>query len=476
MEKSKARSAVLWSSLDVLVRYGLTFIILTLLARLLTPEDFGTIALISLFIGLAKLFIDAGFSQALIQKQETTLEEESTVFWFNLCAAFFVLIMLFSISVQIAEFFALPILSQLTQFMAVNLLLSALGTIHVTLLTKQLDFKTPMKTGLLATLISGCIAIYLAWNGYGVWALVVQTIVGTLVNTLLLWYLCPWRPLYYFNIKALRKLLDFGGWLFVSSLLDTIYQRGYVLLIGKFYGTYNLGIYNNANYIQQMPTGVISSILFRITFPLFSSISHDKEQLRTKVRQVIRSVMLVSTPVMVGLATVADLFIPMLFGEQWLTTIPILQVLCLIAIIHPLQIINLQALKAQGHSRIFFKIEVIKKIFGTTLLLIGSFFGIIGIAWGRVASSIIALAINSYYTKKLLNYGACEQLKDCLPSITISIIMGLVLASIELNFIHNNSGEFFILIIAGVIFYITINFIFNNRACKEFFNFIRRGY
>ncbi|MBT8123399.1 MAG: lipopolysaccharide biosynthesis protein, partial [Gammaproteobacteria bacterium] len=398
MSRSKAKSAFIWNGLDVLMRNGVGFIISVVLARLLVPEDFGTLALLALFLGIANLFVNAGFSVALIQKQNATHTDESTVFWFNIASAFILTLALMAFSPWLAAFFSLPILSPLTKFMACNIFISAVGSIHNVLLVKQLDFKTLIKVGSVSTIISGCIGIYMAIAGYGIWALAGHAISSALVRTVLLWVVSSWRPKFRFSYSSFRKLSSFGGWIFAAHSLDTIYQRGYTILIGKFYGTHALGIYNRADSTQQLPIGILTSLVTRVTFPLFSSVNKDTVRLLRGVKLSVRSITLVTTPAMVGLGVLAEPFIGVIFGEQWLPAVPILQVLCITGILWPLHAINLNALQAQGHAKLFFRLAIIKKTIGIFTLIIGSFFGVMGIAWSRVIQSFISVLINAYYT------------------------------------------------------------------------------
>ena len=473
MLRHRAKSAVIWSGFDMFMRQGMGFVITIILARLLVPEDFGTLALLALFLGIANLFVDAGFSVALIQKKDITHVDESTVFWFNIGAALLVMLVLFVISPWIADFFALPVLKPLTMLMACNILISALGSIHNTLLTKRLDFKTPVKVGAISTIISGSVGVYMAWADYGVWALAGGAISNTVAGTLLLWAFSPWRPLFTFSGQSFRRLGSFGGWMFSAHFLDTLYQRGYTLLIGKFYGTYDLGIYNRADSTQQLPANMLTSVLSRVAFPLFSSVSQDKQRLRRGVRLSVRSITLMTAPTMVGLSVLAVPFIRVVFGEQWLPAAPILQILCAAGLLRPLHVINLSALQAQGHGKLFFRLEIIKKSLGILTLVIGSYFGIMGIAWSRVIQSVFALMINSHFTNKFLGYGMREQTKDCFPSILLSAVMAAVVVMADIWFQMGGVLELLLLISLGASFYILVNLFLGTGAFREAVAFIR---
>ncbi len=425
MLRQKALSATLWSAADIFLRQGLSFIVTIVLARLLAPEEFGTIALLYLFIGVASVFVDSGFGGALSQRQDTTHTDESTVFWFNLIMGLLAAAALWIAAPWFAEFYDSPILIPLTQVLAINVFISALGAIHGVLLTKRLDFKTQLKVGAVATTLSGIVAIAMAMQGYGVWALAWQALVSTLLTTCLLWYWNDWRPGMVFSRESMRRLFGFGSYVLLSGLFESVYSRIYTLLIGKFYGVRDLGFYNRADGTKQLPVGVLTGILSRVAFPVFSAAAHDKEKLKRGVRQALRGMMLINIPMMLGLMVVAEPAVLTLFGEQWLPAVPILQVLCLAGVFWPLHVINLNVLLAQGHSRLFFRLGVVKQCIGIGLLIAGTAYGVMGIAWSQVIYGIVAFAINAHYTRTHLGYGLWQQIGDFLPTLALASGMAL---------------------------------------------------
>lgn len=431
MLRDKAEKAVLWSGLDTLIRRGFGFGISVALARLLTPDDFGTVALLSLLIGVASLFVDAGLGMALIQRQDVTREDESTVFWFNLIVAFVMMLGLCAGAEWIAEFFEKPVLVPLTIILALNIFIGALGTIHGTLMTKRLDFKTPMKVGVSTSIAGGLVAVHMAWDGYGLWALVGQTLTASVLGVALLWRWSTWRPALIFSPTSFKKLFGFSGWLFLSWLLDVVYQRGYTALIGKFYGTHDLGIYNRADSMQSLASGVMTDVLSKAAFPLFSAINNDIDRMKRGMRVAVQTMMLITTPTMMGLAVLAEPLIALVFGERWRPAAPILQVLCFVGLLYPLHVINLNVLQAHGRSNLFFRLELAKKSSGVALLILGSFYGLLGIAVARGLSSLVALGLNGFYTGKFLNYGIKTQIKDSGTSVVFSLAMAFVVFTIH---------------------------------------------
>jgi O-antigen/teichoic acid export membrane protein len=376
-----------------------------------------------MFTGIATGIVDSGFSVALIHRQDVTLADESTVFWFNLGVGTIASIVLLLMAPIIARIFQLPVLIPLTAVMALNVLLGSLGSIHATLLTKKLDFRALMKAGAISTVVSGIIASAMAYRGFGVWALATQVVVSTAVSTVCLWILSGWRPQFTFRRDTVHRYFGFGGYLLASSILDMAYARIWTVLIGKFFSVKDLGLYSRAESTKQVPVGTLTGVLARVTLPVFSTAAENKERLRRGVKLALRSIMLINVPMMLGLAVVAEPLFQTIFGDKWSAAVPFFQVLCIGGILYPLQVINLNVLTAQGHSKLFFRLEIIKLALGLGLLAIGAWFGVMGIAWSQVAMSVLGFGINAYYTKRHLNYGAIAQFVDVLPVMAVSIPM-----------------------------------------------------
>lgn len=467
MIKTKAVSAVLWSGADIFFRQGFQFIVTIILARLLSPEEYGTIALLYLFTGLASLFVNCGFSSALIQMQDITHTDESTVFWFNLGMGITTAFGLWQFAPWIADFYSKPVLIPLMGVLALNLLIGALASIHSILLTKRLDFKVQMRIGVFSAVISGVVAVVLAWQGYGVWSLAWQSLTATVLTTILLWKLNDWRPNLVFSYISIQRLFRFGGYLMFSGLLDTAYNRLYTVLIGKQYGAWDLGIYDRAYGTQQLPAGILTSILSRVTFPIFSAVAENKEKLRSGVRHALRGIMLINIPLMLGLLVTADAVLLTLFGEKWVESAPILRVLCLAGILWPLHVINVNVLMAQGHSRLFFLIEVVKKALGLIILLIAANYGVMAIAWSVVVRSVCGLFINTYYTNIHLEYGAWQQTKDCLPSLSVASFMALLVFGLGGMLSWSTPWVLLTQVCAGTLIYLTGCIIFRVKSFQD---------
>jgi teichuronic acid exporter len=422
---AKVRSAVGWSVLEIFVRQGLGFVISIVLARILAPEDFGIIAMLAIFLVVASLFIDSGFSQALIQRQGSTHVDESTIFFFNLGMGGLVALVLCLCASWIAGFYHQPILREITFLMAFNLMVNACGSIHTALLSKALDFKTLAKSGVAATLLSGTLAIIMALAGWGVWSLVWQTIVSSLVMVAMLWSLHPWRPQWVFSLASLRSYFRFGGFLLLTGVLNNAYLNLNSLVIGKLYSSRDVGFYSRAQNLQQLPVTLLTSMVGRIAYPVFSQTADDKERLARGMRKAQAAIMLVNIPLMMVFLVLAEPLVLALLGSKWSTVIPVLQILSVGGILWPLNALNLNVLKAQGHSDLNVRILLVKMLIGISLLALASTRGILAIAYAQALASILAFFINAHYSRVFLNYGAWSQLKDLLPLFAAAVPAGL---------------------------------------------------
>lgn len=423
--KKKAASSILWTGIDQFSGQGLQFVISIILARLLSPEEFGIIGMLAIFTGIASVFVDSGFTSALIQKRNLSEEETSSVFFFNLFSAFIMGLILCASASWISRFYRMPILEPLTYVMSLNLLLSAFGSVQRALMNIDLDFKTPTKINLATTLVSSTVGISLAWRGYGVWSLAFQSLTATLLVNVLIWYYRPWRPAFSFDFRSVTALYRFGGFMMLSGLLDIVYTRMSTLLIGKLYSASDLGFYSRADRTRQLPGGIIASLVDRVAFPLFAAAKSDSGMLGRGLKKSVTTLMMVNLPLMLGLAAVSRPLVLTLFGVKWEACIPYLQVLSFVGIFWPLHVVNLSVLKAQGRSDLFFRLEVLKKVIGFSALFVACPFGVLAMACSQVFSSFICFMINAHYSGKFLGHSAWAQLRDILPYGLVSLVMAL---------------------------------------------------
>jgi len=435
--------------------------------------------MLMLFTAVAGLFVESGFASALIQRQDHTYTDECTVFWFNQVAGALAALILVLIAPWIASFYEQPILAPLTKLMALNLWLSAFLTVPIALLTKKLDFKTQMKASMIGLVISGGIAIYLALKGWGVWAIAIQSLSASIVTALALWRLNSWRPSWKFSWDSFNRLFSFGGFLMLSGLLDTISTRLYTLIIGKSYGAQDLGYFYRASSTRELPQGVLASIFSRVAFPVFSSLANDRNKLRDGLRVSLITMMAINLPVMVGLLMTADELVPILFGPRWAGAIPILKVLCGVGLFWPLHVANLNVLMAMGHSRLMLRIEIIKKTLFITTIILASQISVIAIAWGMFGLGLIGVFINTWYTRKFLNYGTLKQLKDVMPYLIVTFMMtvAIIVSQIGFEFAFPSSSVILLFLTkftVGTFTYFTLGYIFKLSALEYARQFLRQ--
>lgn len=420
--------ATLWSGGDVILRQGIQFVTLALLARMLSPSDFGLIAMLSLITGTATVLVDGGLSAALIQRRQITPTDESTIFYFNLAVGSLLTLLVIVSAPWIAAFYHTPELVTPARIMAFSCLFGALAPVHTALLTRKLDFATQAKAGTFAAITSGLTVIFLAKQGMGITALALHSVLMAGLMSAALWGLHPWRPRTGFSRGSLSNLTRFGAYHMGAGLLDMIYNRLHTPLLGRLFGARELGLYAHADTTRQLPGNFLGSMIARVALPMFSASSDDPIALRRGLQISIRAMMLVNAPVMLGMSVLASLLLPSLFGLHWQAAAPLLSILCLAGILHPLHVLNVQILLSQGHARLVFRLEIAKKLTGLVLLLGGLYFGLHGVAWSQVALSMIALCMNTWYTHRLLDYGLARQLREALPCIGAAVAAsGLVL-------------------------------------------------
>lgn len=421
--KQKTVSGLLWSFIDQFANLGITFVAGIILARLLSPREFGLIGMITVFIAVSESFINSGFSSALIRKKDCTDTDYSTVFYFNLAAGVLFFLILYLAAPAIAGFFDEPALQLIVQVLGLILIIDSFTLIQRTILTKRIDFKLQARISIISSLGSGIVAIIMAFNGFGVWALVVQRIVKQGLNSLFLWLWNRWKPLLVFSKKSFKELFGFGSKLLISSLINTLYQNIYYLVIGKFFSAQELGYYTRAQNFNDLPSKNLNGIIDRVSYPVLSSIQDNKTLLRSNYQKLIRSIMLIAFVLMLGMAAVAEPMIITLIGEKWRPSIIYLQMLSFVGMMYPLQALNLNMLKVSGRSDLFLKLEIIKKILAVPTIIIGVFWGIKIMIVGMMVNTLIAYYLNSYWSGRFIGYSFKEQVSDILPSFGLALVM-----------------------------------------------------
>lgn len=424
--KKQTISSYGWNFLDNILNRGISFVVGIVLARLLSPNEYGLIGIIMIFIALFNSIVDSGLGSALIRKNDCTEKDYNTVFYTNLALSLLVSGLFFFCAPLIARFFNEPQLTPLAQVMSCILIINALSIIQNTILQKNLDFKGKMIISMITSISSGVVGIAMAYSGYGVWSLVGQQLSRQLLYTILLWIHNHWLPKLIFSVQSFKELFGFGWKLLVSGLIDTIWKEIYQIVIGKFYTPTTLGLYSRAHQFSTIFSSNLTSVVQSVSFPSLSKVQDDAARLKRGFQKVNKVSMFISFVTMFGMMAIAKPMILVLLGEKWLPCVPFLQIICLQMVLYPLHSQNLNLLEIRGRSDLFLKIQIIKKGISVIPIVLGIFISIYWMLIGSVITGFIGLYINSYYSDSLLDYGLKEQLKDISKSFTISAIMALI--------------------------------------------------
>ena len=421
--KEKTVKGIVWSGLDTLLGHGITFIVGIVLARLLSPVEYGLIAICLIFTTVLQGMVDSGFSNSLIRKKEVSNEDYNTMFITNMVTSVVLYFFLFFSAPMIAIFFERPELVELVRAMGIILFLHALGITQSTILTKSIDFKTKAKVSFISAIVSGGIGIFMALSGFGVWALVGQKLSGQLLFTVNLWILNRWWPNFTFSRQSFHYMWGYGWKLMVSGLLNNIWNQIYQIVVGKFYSPATLGQYGRSREYAHIFSQTLTGIVQRVTFPVLATIQDDKARIVAAYRKIIRVSMFVTTLCMIPLGSIAEPLVYCLIGPKWHEASTYLPLICLSMSLHPVHAINLNMLQVQGRSDIFLNLEIVKKFFSIGPICLGIFIDIYWMLIGSIVTSIVSFFINSYYTGRSMRYSSWMQISDILPSYTVALII-----------------------------------------------------
>lgn len=412
---SKTKKGLQWSALERFLTQGIQLAITLYLARLLGPTAFGLVGMLAVFIAIANVFVDSGFTSALIRKTDRSESDLVTAFYYNIVMAGLCYFALYISAPLVADFYQQAELQTLLRILGLVVLINAFTLIPRVKLNVAMDFKTQAKISVLSVLISGPTAIILAINGYGVWALVTQTLLNASCATLLFNLFAPWLPHGRITKHAFNYLFGYGSKLLLSGLLDATYNNLYQIIIGKKFSPALVGQYTQANQLASVPVSTLTGIIQRVTFPLFSQLQDDPDRMANAYRQTLKLSALVIFPLIVALGLIAKPLLTTLLGEQWQDTTVLLSVLCLGYMLYPIHSINLNLLQVTGRSDLFLKLEVMKKFIGVTVLLLSMPYGVLVMCLGFTLNSYLALLLNTYYTGKLTHLSQWQQSKDIFP-------------------------------------------------------------
>lgn len=423
--KDKTIKGTIWSGIDNVAQFGVSFLVSIVLARLLTPDDYGLIGIITIFTTVCTALINGGFTTALIRKKNATDDDYNTAFIVNLGISLLLYVVIYLCSPLIAGFFNRQELIALTQVSSLGMIIGALGLVQQTRLTKRIDFKTQTKITIFASIASGIVGIVMALIGFGVWSLVAQSLLSHGLRTILLWVANKWVPQLRFSSKSFHELFGFGWKMMLSGVLDAIWKELYQVVVGKFYSPATLGQYTRAKNFSQLFSSNLTNVIQRVTYPVLSNMQDDKDRMIAAYRRIIKVTMFIAAISMFFLGAISEPLLYCLIGPKWHEASIYLPLICISMSSYPLHAINLNMLQVQGRSDLFLALEIIKKIIAIGPLFIGAFIGIVPMLYANMFTTVIAFFLNSYYSGKFLGYTSWMQIKDIAPSYGLATLVAL---------------------------------------------------
>lgn len=467
--KRKAVSGMFWSSIQKFGTMGISFVSNIILARLLSPEDYGCIGMLMIFILVANTFIDGGFGSALIQKKEPTQEDYSTIFYWNLFLSIVLYFVLFGTAPLIARFYNLPLLSSVLRVQGLVLIFNSLSIIQQNRLRKQLLFKKLAIVNIISALLSLAITIYIAYVGWGVWALVAQQLLMSGFNAILYWIVGKWNPNFVFSRQSFKELFGFGGFILLSNLINTFCNNIQGLLIGKFFSPVTMGLYAQARKLEEVASTSFSGVVDQVSYPILSVVQNDKQKMVSAIRKLIMSLAYICFPMMILLILIGDSLIVWLYSDKWIACVPYFRILCVAGMAVCLQGINYYAIAAIGKSRKLFRWTIIKRLTGLFCVILGFYiYDIEGLLWGVVLGAWTIYAMNARLVVKFLGYKYWKQFKDLYPILLLSLLSGIMVYLMNLYVFTNTILQ----IISFILIYLILSILFKIEAFMLFKSFV----
>lgn len=468
--KSKSIKGVAWTFVESASLKIIQFVLGVIMARLLMPEDYGIIAIIFVFITISQIFIDGGFATALIQDKDKTERDYSTIYTFNIILSVICYLVLYISAPYISDFYSNDITLYL-RVQSLSLIIYAFSAIHKVKLTVEVNFKTIAVVTVFSSLVSGLIGIYMAYAGFGVWSLIGQYVSASVITSILYVFILRWKPVCFFDTKSFKRLFPFGTKLLTANLIDRVYMNLYPIFVGKFYTTTQLGYYSRAEQFSALPAGTCADIFSRVSFPVMSATKDDVELVRVCRKFISLSSYLIF-PVMFAVLVLAKPIILLLLTEKWSEIIPLLQILCCGFLLDHISTINRNLLYVKGRADLALKLEIVKKTIATTILLVSIPFGLIGLCLGKALYGLLAMLLNSVYTKRLINVSIIDQVHDFAPGLWLSLV-SVIAASFPVYLLDNLWLQ---LIIGGLTFvaiYLTLSAIFRVSAFIQLIDLVK---
>lgn len=430
--KEQATKSVFWSAVERFSVQGIQFVLTIVIARILSPDDYGLVAMLSIFMALSQVLIDSGFANALIQKKDRSDTDYSTAFYFNAIGAVVVYLCLFGCAPLIARFFAEPQLTAITRVIGLTLVINSLGIVQQARLTVDLDFKRLAHASLRAVVLSGIVGIWMAYNNFGVWTLVWQSLLNSLLRVIFLWVFSHWMPRRVLSWQSFRTLFSFGSKLMLSGILHTFYTNCYSLIIGKCFSASQLGFFNRSYTLAQFPSSNLTNIVVRAVYPIQCRYQDDMPRLRSMFLQYMRMSCYLIFPVMVGVTALAEPLVKVILTDKWLPAVPYLQILSIAFMWDPVMKINHTILNVRGRSDYFLYAEIYKKMAAFAILFASIPLGVTVMCWGLVLYSFVDMGVIIFYSRKLMDVGYVRQFRELLPVLLLNAVMGVCLYMVTL--------------------------------------------
>ena len=457
--KNKVVTGLFWTFGERIITQGISFVLSIILARILMPSEFGVLALILVFINIANVFVSTGLGEALIQKKDTDESDFSTMFYCSFVLSVFLYVILFFLAPYIAAFYNNSELTWVLRIISLILPVSSFSTIQQAYVSKKMMFKKFFLSNFCSAIVSGIIGILMAYNGYGVWSLVAQFLISSVVGTIVLFFTIKWRPKWLFSITAAKELIGFGWKLVAANLINTVYGELRGLIIGKNYSMADLAYYNRGNQFPSLIISNINTTISKVIFPALAEVNDDSSRLKNVTRRAMKITAYLTFPLMIGLMSIANSFILVLLTEKWLFAVPFLQICCVYWLFQPMQTANWQVIKALGRSDLLMNLEIIKKLIGLLLLLISMNISVYAIAISYAIFAGISMIINMIPNNKLINYSMVEQFRDIAPPLVLSITMGGIIYTLSWLSLPE-SATLVLQILCGAIIYVGASYIF----------------
>ena len=471
--KQKAASGMMWTSIQKFAGIGISFISGIILARLLTPYDYGCIGMLSIFMVLAEAFIDGGFGSALIQKKNPTQEDYSTIFWWNLGMAVLMYAVLFVSAPAISRFYSIPLLCDVLRVQGLVLFIYAFNVVQRNQLRKQMNFKVLSIVTVVTSIISLCVTIFMAYKGFGVWALVTQNLITASIPAFVFWFFIKWRPIFVFSMKSFKELFGFGVYMFLTHLVNSFSSKIQGLLIGKRYSPATMGYYSKAVTTESLASSTISSVMTQVTYPLYAEVQDNLVQLANMIKRITMTISYITFPLLFILLLLAKPIFLLLYSDRWLLSVPYFQVLCIVGMISCMQSVNLQAIAAIGKSKTMFIWTMIKRTVGVSVIVLGLFlYGMKGLLGGVVVQNTLAYFVNIGLVSKYIGYKWYKQIMDFLPTGVVALTAAIISYCVGTLFEQPLYLDALIKLLIYLSLYLGWSFLFKPEAYRFFVSII----